>query len=265
VECIDRGLFDENDFIACAETELPRIWRFLEEPLRDEMVRTDGLRNLQVGPRRATLGWTRLCVVAATLAEIHRTYLPSLERLVTAADSVRSVARDYQRKDRAPLKIGLTPCVSSKPIIGVEPKPHERAIRGELRIAALRRLQSDPSGCPDTVILVLPKWSSRMNEEDFEICGASSKQEQPGALQFPRSHSGRYADFRCGLAVGFFAAVSFADFLPAIGMSIAVANTVIEGGHVLPETEELMNEWARGEIDDDELIEQSLKRFGPGA
>jgi excisionase family DNA binding protein len=45
----------------------------------------------------------------------------------------------------------------------------------------------------------------------------------------------------------------------------AVANTVIEGGHVLPETEELMNEWARGEIDDDELIEQGLKRFGPGA
>ncbi|MDD1528926.1 hypothetical protein C7U92_16375 [Bradyrhizobium sp. WBOS7] len=45
----------------------------------------------------------------------------------------------------------------------------------------------------------------------------------------------------------------------------AVANTVIEGGHVLPETEELMNEWVRGEIDDDELIEQGLKRFGPGA
>lgn len=44
----------------------------------------------------------------------------------------------------------------------------------------------------------------------------------------------------------------------------AVANTVIEGGHVLPETEELMNEWARGEIDDDELIEQGLKRYGPG-
>lgn len=45
----------------------------------------------------------------------------------------------------------------------------------------------------------------------------------------------------------------------------AVANTVIEGGNVLPETEELMNEWARGEIDDDELIEQGLKRFGPDA
>ena len=45
----------------------------------------------------------------------------------------------------------------------------------------------------------------------------------------------------------------------------AVANTVIEGGHVLPETEELMNEWARGDIDDHELIEEALKRFGPGA
>ena len=44
---------------------------------------------------------------------------------------------------------------------------------------------------PGTVILVLPKWSSRMTEQDFEIGDASSKQEKPGALQFPRSHSGR--------------------------------------------------------------------------
>lgn len=45
----------------------------------------------------------------------------------------------------------------------------------------------------------------------------------------------------------------------------AVANTAIEGGHVLPETEGLLDGWARGEIDDDELMEQTLKRFGPGA
>ncbi len=44
----------------------------------------------------------------------------------------------------------------------------------------------------------------------------------------------------------------------------AVANTAIEGGHVLPETEELLDGWTRGEIDDDELMEQALKRFGPG-
>jgi hypothetical protein len=30
-----------------------------------------------------------------------------------------------------------------------------------------------------------------------------------------------YADLRCGLAAGFFAAVSFAGFLPAIGISIS--------------------------------------------
>ena len=48
-------------------------------------------------------------------------------------------------------------------------------------------------------------------------------------------------------------------------VEFAVADTAIEGGHVLPETEELMNEWARGEIDDDGLIERTLKRFGPGA
>jgi hypothetical protein len=31
----------------------------------------------------------------------------------------------------------------------------------------------------------------------------------------------RYADFRCDLAAGFFAAVSFAGFFPAIGISIS--------------------------------------------
>lgn len=44
----------------------------------------------------------------------------------------------------------------------------------------------------------------------------------------------------------------------------AIANNAIEGGHVLPETEAALDEWARGEIDDDDLIEQTLKRFGPG-
>jgi hypothetical protein len=44
---------------------------------------------------------------------------------------------------------------------------------------------------PGTVILVLPERSSRMTEQDFEIGGPSSKQEEPGALRFPRSHRGR--------------------------------------------------------------------------
>jgi excisionase family DNA binding protein len=44
----------------------------------------------------------------------------------------------------------------------------------------------------------------------------------------------------------------------------AVANNAIEGGHVLPETERLLDEWARGELDDDDLMEEALKRFGPG-
>jgi len=45
----------------------------------------------------------------------------------------------------------------------------------------------------------------------------------------------------------------------------AVANTVMEGGEVLPETETLLDNWTQGNIDDDELIEQTLQRFGPGA
>jgi hypothetical protein len=59
---------------------------------------------------------------------------------------------------------------------------------------------------------------------------------------------------------------------PLLVLTIGLARTRLswEGprgieAEVLPETEELMNEWARGEIDDDELIEQGLERFGPGA
>src|SRR6202012_3826302 len=46
------------------------------------------------------------------LTDLGKLVLPAFERLVAAADSARAVAREYQRKDNAPLKIGLTPCVS---------------------------------------------------------------------------------------------------------------------------------------------------------
>jgi excisionase family DNA binding protein len=56
-----------------------------------------------------------------------------------------------------------------------------------------------------------------------------------------------------------------ADFeVRSDAVRFAVANNAIEGGQVLPETEAKLDEWARGEIDDDELIEQTLRRFGPG-
>jgi hypothetical protein len=60
-----------------------------------------------------------------------------------------------------------------------------------------------------------------MSEQDFEIGGTSSKQEQPSALQFSRNHRECYADFRCDLAAAFFAAVSFVSFLPSMGISIS--------------------------------------------
>jgi DNA-binding transcriptional LysR family regulator len=51
------------------------------------------------------------------LTDLGKLVLPTLERLVSAADSARSIAREYQRKDNAPLKIGLTPCVSSNLLV----------------------------------------------------------------------------------------------------------------------------------------------------
>lgn len=44
----------------------------------------------------------------------------------------------------------------------------------------------------------------------------------------------------------------------------AVAKNAVEGGQVLPETEAMLNDWADGKIDDDELMGQTLRRFGPG-
>jgi excisionase family DNA binding protein len=45
----------------------------------------------------------------------------------------------------------------------------------------------------------------------------------------------------------------------------AITNTAIEGGRVLPETEAILDDWARGDIDDDQMMEETLRRFGPGA
>jgi DNA-binding transcriptional LysR family regulator len=51
------------------------------------------------------------------LTELGKLVLPTLERMVAAADSARLIAREYQRKDNAPLKIGLTPCVSANLLV----------------------------------------------------------------------------------------------------------------------------------------------------
>jgi DNA-binding transcriptional LysR family regulator len=51
------------------------------------------------------------------LTDLGKLVLPTLERLVTSADSARAIAREYRRKDNAPLKIGLTPCVSSNLLV----------------------------------------------------------------------------------------------------------------------------------------------------
>jgi DNA-binding transcriptional LysR family regulator len=51
------------------------------------------------------------------LTDLGKLVLPTLERLVASADSVRLIAREYRCKDNAPLKIGLTPCVSSNLLV----------------------------------------------------------------------------------------------------------------------------------------------------
>jgi predicted nucleotidyltransferase len=43
----------------------------------------------------------------------------------------------------------------------------------------------------------------------------------------------------------------------------AVANTAVAGGCVVPETEAILDGWARGDIDDEEMMERTLRTFGP--
>jgi DNA-binding transcriptional LysR family regulator len=51
------------------------------------------------------------------LTELGKLLLPTLQSLDAAANSARVTAREYQQKDNAPLKIGLTPCVSANLLV----------------------------------------------------------------------------------------------------------------------------------------------------
>jgi DNA-binding transcriptional LysR family regulator len=77
------------------------------------------------------------------LTDLGKLVLPTLERLVAAADAARSIAREYQRKDNAPLKIGLTPCVSSNLLVAplAEVARHVQGIQVEIVEEPVHRLQ----------------------------------------------------------------------------------------------------------------------------
>jgi Antitoxin VbhA len=49
---------------------------------------------------------------------------------------------------------------------------------------------------------------------------------------------------------------------PSDAARIAIANTVLEGGNVAPETEELLDRWSKGELTDEELLEAGRAKFG---
>ena len=51
------------------------------------------------------------------LTELGKLVLPMMEGIVTQADAAKMVSREYQRKDNAPLKIGLTSCVSANLLV----------------------------------------------------------------------------------------------------------------------------------------------------
>ena len=100
------------------------------------------------------------------LTDLGKLVLPTLERLVSAADSARAIVREYQRKDNAPLKIGLTPCVSSNLLVAplAEVARHVPGIQVEIVEEPVHRLQellfdgdisaalaADPNGLPERI------------------------------------------------------------------------------------------------------------------
>jgi DNA-binding transcriptional LysR family regulator len=100
------------------------------------------------------------------LTDLGKLVLPTLERLVAAADAARSIAREYQRKDNAPLKIGLTPCVSSSLLVAplADVARHVPGIQVEIVEEPVHRLlellfdgdisaalAADPNGLPERI------------------------------------------------------------------------------------------------------------------
>src|ERR1700722_4323052 len=77
------------------------------------------------------------------LTDLGKLVLPTLERLGAAAGSARAIAREYQRKENAPLKIGLTPCVSSNLLVAplAEVARHVPGIQVEIVEEPVHRLQ----------------------------------------------------------------------------------------------------------------------------
>lgn len=51
------------------------------------------------------------------LTELGKLVLPMMEAVVAQADAAKSISREYQRKESAPLRIGLTPCVSANLLV----------------------------------------------------------------------------------------------------------------------------------------------------
>jgi DNA-binding transcriptional LysR family regulator len=51
------------------------------------------------------------------LTELGKLILPMMEAVVAQVDAARSISREYQRKESAPLRIGLTPCVSANLLV----------------------------------------------------------------------------------------------------------------------------------------------------
>jgi DNA-binding transcriptional LysR family regulator len=51
------------------------------------------------------------------LTDLGKLVLPKLQSMIAAADAAQFHARDFRSREIAPLKIGLTPCVSAKLIV----------------------------------------------------------------------------------------------------------------------------------------------------
>jgi len=102
------------------------------------------------------------------LTDLGKEVLPMLERTLASAEAVRSRAREFQRKDVAPLKIGLAPSISASLVIdpiaeiansipglhvelreGVAEKLVDLLLEGEINAAMVGDVQDVPARIDD--------------------------------------------------------------------------------------------------------------------
>ena len=166
------------------------------------------------------------------LTELGKLILPMMESIVTQANAAKSISREYQCKDNAPLKIGLTSCISANLLASplaevarfvpglrinlVEEPPHrlvEMIYEGEVNAALTGR----PDPLPDRI----DQWLL-FEERLLVLAGPNSEFAEFESIPMSRLSEANWLE-RDGCGV--------AQMLGCLGTSVGQINIVHRGRH----------------------------------